>query len=263
MARPLPRSIFLGQHDRENARCLRGVGGVFGAVFASRVVVVDLPKNALALVFEAPEIMLAVRVVVLGEAVEGANLLQDRVAVVAAESENSVCDVALAVRRKVAPESVVEFPNFRGVESWSWSAPSFVGCWVASADATLASPRVEVATASAFAGNRKAMASAAFSATPSVFLGGRRLRAREAKPLRKQAASAATERRVKDRTLGAETLRGSVRLRIEPDRAPLRGARPKPDSLRASENAAGGGQDARLFQGALRGVYGRLETRRR
>jgi hypothetical protein len=42
---------------------------------------------------ERAEIMLAPRVVVLGEGIEHANLLKDRVAVVAAESENSVCDV--------------------------------------------------------------------------------------------------------------------------------------------------------------------------
>lgn len=88
--RPSPRSVFLGKQDGKDSRRLGGVGGVFGAVFASPVVIVDLPENALALVFDAPEIMLPVRVVVLGEGVERANFCKDRVAVVVVESENSV-----------------------------------------------------------------------------------------------------------------------------------------------------------------------------
>jgi len=52
--------------------------------------------------------------------------------------------------------------------------------WVAAAAGTLASPRMEVASASAFAGTRKATRSlpAAADETASDFWGGRRLRAR-------------------------------------------------------------------------------------
>jgi len=60
VGRPPPRSVFLGQHDGEDSRRLGRVGGVFGAVLASGVVVVDLPKELAALVGEAPEIMLPV-----------------------------------------------------------------------------------------------------------------------------------------------------------------------------------------------------------
>ena len=117
MARPPPRSILFSQHDRENARGLCRVGGVFRAELTSRVVIVDLPENALAVVVEAPEIMLTVGVVVVGEAVESANLIKDRGAVVVAESKDSVRDVASAIGRKVPPESVVEFADFRrGIE---------------------------------------------------------------------------------------------------------------------------------------------------
>src|SRR5271167_3450567 len=114
-ARPLPRSIFLGQHDRENPRCLCRVGGVFGAILTNGVIVVDFPENALGLVVEAPEIMLPVRVVALGEGVECPHLFKDRVAVVAVESKDSVGDVTPSICRKVAAEAVVKLTNFRGV----------------------------------------------------------------------------------------------------------------------------------------------------
>src|SRR5205823_3541530 len=55
---------------------------------------------------------------------------------------------------------------------------------VASADATLASPRMEVASASGFAGTRERNAICAPSRNSRLsLLGGRCLRAREAKPL--------------------------------------------------------------------------------
>ena len=81
-ARPLPRSIFLGEHDGENAHRLCGIGEVFGAeLTGGGVVVVDLPENALGVVIDPPEIMLPVRVVVGREGVERPHLLEDRVAV--------------------------------------------------------------------------------------------------------------------------------------------------------------------------------------
>ena len=56
-------------------------------------------------------------------------------------------------------------------------------CLVASVMQPWPSPRVEVATASAFEGNRKAMASSLLQRNAICLFGGRRLRAREAKPL--------------------------------------------------------------------------------
>ena len=64
----------------------RVIGGVLGVIFQRLVVIVDLPENALAFMIEHAEIMLAPRVVVLGEGIEHANLLKDRLAVVAVES---------------------------------------------------------------------------------------------------------------------------------------------------------------------------------
>ncbi len=58
MGRPPPWSIFFGQHDSEDSRRPGQVGWVFGAEFASGVVVVNLPKQLATLVGEASEIML-------------------------------------------------------------------------------------------------------------------------------------------------------------------------------------------------------------
>jgi hypothetical protein len=59
--------VLVGKHDRENARRLFGVGGVFGPEHHFAVVVVDLPEELLACYFEAPEVVFSMRVIIRGE----------------------------------------------------------------------------------------------------------------------------------------------------------------------------------------------------
>src|SRR5579872_1859231 len=72
-------SIFGRQHNREDAQRFVGIARVFAAhvmpgADAGPVVVVDLPKDASAVVLEAAEVVFAVWVVVRREAVERRNL---------------------------------------------------------------------------------------------------------------------------------------------------------------------------------------------
>ena len=50
-------SIFLGEHDRQNARRLGGIGRVFRAEFHRRIVAVYFPEDALAGVIERAEVV--------------------------------------------------------------------------------------------------------------------------------------------------------------------------------------------------------------
>jgi hypothetical protein len=72
------RSVFVGEHDRQDARRHRGIGRIGGAHLCRAVVVVDLPKAADAAVVDQAEVMFALWVVVLGEGVEGADLFRRR-----------------------------------------------------------------------------------------------------------------------------------------------------------------------------------------
>jgi hypothetical protein len=65
------RSVFVGEHDRPDARRHRGIGRIGGAHLGRAVAVVDLPKAADATFVDRAEVMFAVWVVVLGEGVEG------------------------------------------------------------------------------------------------------------------------------------------------------------------------------------------------
>jgi hypothetical protein len=71
------RSIFLGQHDGHNPRRDAGIGWVGRAHLGLAVVVVDLPEAADAAFVDGAEVVLAMRIVVLGEGVEGADLLSE------------------------------------------------------------------------------------------------------------------------------------------------------------------------------------------
>ena len=79
-------SVFVRQHDGQDPRDFPGIDWLSRTDERTGVVTVDLPKDALAGMFDAAEIMLAVRVVLLGEGVERANLFEDRGTVFAAEA---------------------------------------------------------------------------------------------------------------------------------------------------------------------------------
>jgi len=107
-------SVFVRQHDGQDPRDFPGIDWLSRTDERTGVVTVDLPKDALAGMFDAAEIMLAVRVVLLGEGVELANLFEDRGAIFAAQAKDAIRDGAFAVRRKAPPESVVTLADFRG-----------------------------------------------------------------------------------------------------------------------------------------------------
>ena len=85
-------SVFVRQHDGQDARDFPGIDWLSRTDERTGVVTVDLPKDALAGMFDAAEIMLAVRVVLPGEGVERADLFEDRGTVFAAEAKNAVRD---------------------------------------------------------------------------------------------------------------------------------------------------------------------------
>jgi len=66
-------SVLVGAHDGEHARRNAWVRGVFRTAVHIEGVVVDLPEVRLALDFDAAEVVLAVRVIVLREIAEGLN----------------------------------------------------------------------------------------------------------------------------------------------------------------------------------------------
>ena len=70
------RSVFVGAHDRQHARGDGGIGGIGRADLGRAVVVVQLPEAANAALVDRAEVVLAVGIVVVGEGVEGANLLE-------------------------------------------------------------------------------------------------------------------------------------------------------------------------------------------
>src|ERR1700680_4744912 len=75
-------SILARQHDGENAKRRGGVCRILAAVImagaeGSAIIIVDLPKDARPFMVERAEVMLPVRVVVLGEGVERLHLLRD------------------------------------------------------------------------------------------------------------------------------------------------------------------------------------------
>ena len=72
------RSVFRCQHDGENSHGLRGVGGIFAAVFHIGRVVINFPKDAPTVVLERTEVALAMWVVIGGKIVEGFHLLSNR-----------------------------------------------------------------------------------------------------------------------------------------------------------------------------------------
>ena len=70
------RSVFVREHDRQDAGRHGGIGGIGRAKLGLAVVVIDLPKAAFAGFVDRAEVMLAVRVVVLAEGVEASDLLK-------------------------------------------------------------------------------------------------------------------------------------------------------------------------------------------
>ena len=72
------RSIFLGQHDGQNAGRNSGIGRVRRGVSHRQIVGVDLPKYPLASMIKEAEIPLPMRVVIAGEVRDRRQLHQDR-----------------------------------------------------------------------------------------------------------------------------------------------------------------------------------------
>ena len=68
------RSVFVSAHDRQDARRDGGISGVGRAELGGAVVAIDFPKVADAALVDRAEVVLAVRIVVFGEGVEGADL---------------------------------------------------------------------------------------------------------------------------------------------------------------------------------------------
>jgi len=81
-------SVLTRKHDREDARRLLGVGRVFRPELTAQVVIVDSPEERLAGDFEATEVVLAVRVIVIVEVREVPNLEQ----YFGSHSDRQVCD---------------------------------------------------------------------------------------------------------------------------------------------------------------------------
>jgi hypothetical protein len=69
--------VLIGTHDGERAGRLVGVGGIFGAAFHARRVVINLEERADARQLEAAKVVVTVWVVVRGELVEVTNTLKD------------------------------------------------------------------------------------------------------------------------------------------------------------------------------------------
>ena len=71
-------SVFVGAHDRQDARRDGGISGIGRAELGGAVVAVDFPKVADAALVDRAEVVFAVGIVVVSEDVEGAHLLQER-----------------------------------------------------------------------------------------------------------------------------------------------------------------------------------------
>ena len=67
-------SIRKQARSSENPDCLFRVARVFAALVYRQIAVIDLPENALPVVFERSEVALSVRVGVRGESIEGFHL---------------------------------------------------------------------------------------------------------------------------------------------------------------------------------------------
>src|SRR6266481_4256261 len=74
----MQRSILLGEHDRQDARRRLRISRIGRTVVDVTIVVVDLPVDLLAAIDEAAEIVLAVRIVVRMEVLEGPHARSDR-----------------------------------------------------------------------------------------------------------------------------------------------------------------------------------------
>src|SRR5271167_3378504 len=72
------RSVFVGAHDRQDAGGDGGISGVRRAEFGGAVIQIDFPEVADAGLVDRAEVVFAVGIVVFGEVVEGANLLEER-----------------------------------------------------------------------------------------------------------------------------------------------------------------------------------------
>ena len=59
----MKESVFFGQHDRQDARRLRGIAWILAAEFESAIEVVNLPEDAQPFVVEGAEVVLTIRVV--------------------------------------------------------------------------------------------------------------------------------------------------------------------------------------------------------
>ena len=78
LGRCRPGSVFVGAHDRQDARGDGGISGIGRAELGGAVVVIDLPEVADAALVDRAEVVLAVGIVVVGEGVEGADLREQR-----------------------------------------------------------------------------------------------------------------------------------------------------------------------------------------
>ena len=69
---------IVSAHDRQDARRDGGISGIGRAELGRAVVVLDLPEAADAALVDRAEVVFAMRIVVVGEDVEGADLRQQR-----------------------------------------------------------------------------------------------------------------------------------------------------------------------------------------
>ena len=67
--------VLFSQHERQDARCLCGITGIFGAKRERWIVIVDLPEELVAIELECPEIMLAIGIGAFVEVVISPQLL--------------------------------------------------------------------------------------------------------------------------------------------------------------------------------------------
>ncbi len=106
-------SVFLRQHEGENAGCFLIIGRVFAAEFHGRIVVIDLPEDFAAVVDEGPEVVLTVKIVILGEVVESANLPQDDMLLLGGQRRETAGeeDAAAGARRAKAVVEVTDAGN--------------------------------------------------------------------------------------------------------------------------------------------------------
>ena len=104
------RSILLGKEDGQHAIGLRRIDRIGRVELVVAVVQVDLPEDRSAVMIEAAEVMLAVRIVVRVERLEGTHALGNRGLHVARQSMDAARHDDLAAGER-SPERVVEFRN--------------------------------------------------------------------------------------------------------------------------------------------------------